>query len=139
MRKSLAILAFWAVLVPMSGVASPAAGLSVTARRTVLNGAGASVTLTGSYTCGPFTGGAPDRGVIDFTIKQSHNDEVVTGFGFLEPTMCDGRVYPFSVDMPSASELRFHRGQAVWSASGYVEGDGGLQTVSVPPTAIRIR
>jgi hypothetical protein len=111
-RRLLAVLALCAVLVGTSGAVSVAAGLTITARRAVLTGEGASVTLTGTYTCGPFPGGIPDRGVIDFT---------------------------FSVDLPSVSELRFRHGVALWSASGYVEGDGGLQTVSVPPTAIRIR
>lgn len=62
-----------------------------------------------------------------------------SGYGYLEPTACDGAIHPFSVDLPSVSELRFRRGVALWSASGYVEGGGGLQTVSVPPTEIRIR
>jgi hypothetical protein len=33
---------------------------------------------------------------------------------------------------------RFRAGAATWSASGYVEGDGGLQHTSVPPTALSI-
>jgi len=139
MRKSLAVLAFCTVLVTVGGTASAAAGLTVTARRAVLAGAGASVTLVGTYSCGPFSSGVPDSGVIDFTIRQSSAGGTVTGFGYLEPTACDGADHPFSVDLPSVSELRFRRGAAQWSASGYVEGDGGLQSVSVPPTAIRIR
>lgn len=139
MRRSLAVLAMCTVLVGTSGAVSMAAGLNVTARRAVLTGEGVSVTLTGTYTCGPFPGGVPDRGVIDFTISQPVAGGTVTGFGFLEPTACDGAVHPFSVDLPSVSELRFRRGVALWSASGYVEGGGGLQTVSVPPTEIRIR
>ncbi|HEX6683415.1 MAG TPA: hypothetical protein VF062_11495 [Candidatus Limnocylindrales bacterium] len=139
MRRSLVVLALCTVLIVTSGTASVAAGLTIAARRAVLTGAGASVTLTGTYSCGPFTGGVPDRGVVDFTIRQSLAGQTVTGFGYLEPAACDGVSHPFSVDLPSVSELRFRRGEALWSASGYVEGDGGLQTVSVPPTTIRIR
>jgi len=42
-------------------------------------------------------------------------------------------------DLAGVRELGFRRATALWSASGYVEGDGGTQTVSVSPTAIRIR
>lgn len=139
MRRTIAVLALCAIVTITSGTVAMAAGLTVTARRAVLTGAGASVTLAGTYSCGPFTGGVPDRGVIDFTIRQSADGDTITGFGFLEPTTCDGAGHAFSIDLPSVNEVLFRRGAALWSASGYVESDGSLQTVSVPPTAIRIR
>ncbi len=139
MRKSLAVLALCAVLATTAGAVSVTAGLFVTAGRALLTGAGSSVTLVGGYTCGPFAEGVPDRGVIDFTIRQTVAGGTVTGFGFLAPTVCDGQAQLFTVDLPSTSGLRFRSGAALWSASGYVEGNGGQQTVSVPPTAIRIR
>ena len=139
MRRTLAVLALCAALVITSATVAVAAGLTITARRATLTGTGASVTLTGTYSCGPFTGGVPDRGVIDFTIRQSAGGDTITGFGYLEPTICDGAGHAFAVELPSVSELRFRRGAALWSASGYVEGDGTLQSLSVPPTTIRIR
>ena len=81
----------------------------------------------------------PDRGVIDFTITQSVPGGTATGHGFLEPTACDGLSHPFAIDLAGVRELGFRRATARWSASGYLEGDGGTQTVSVSPTAIRIR
>jgi hypothetical protein len=91
MRKSLAVLAFCVILATMSGAVSVTAGLFVTANRAILTGLGTSVTLVGGYTCGPFANGVPERGVVDFTIQQSQAGGTVTGFGYLEPAVCDGQ------------------------------------------------
>jgi hypothetical protein len=139
MRKSLAVLALCVVWATASGAASVAAGLSITASRAILTGGGSSVTLVGGYTCGPFANGVPDRGTVDFTITQSLPGGTVTGFGFLTPEVCDGQAQLYTVNLPSISGQQFRSGPALWSASGYVEGNGTQQTVSVPPTSIRIR
>jgi hypothetical protein len=127
-----------ALLVP-TGPSAAQAGLTITAQSALRNPGGLSVTLAGTYSCGPFTNGVPDRGVIDFTVTQSIGDVPVTGYGYLEPTVCDGAAHRYAVEVTTFGERKFRRGPAQWSASGYVEGDGGLQHGSVPPTAIRIR
>jgi hypothetical protein len=143
MRRALTILAVsvltlsTALLIPAN--AASAAGLSVNARSALLNAGGASVTLAGTYSCGPFTSGVPDRGVIDLTVTQSAGGVTVNGYGYLEPTVCDGAAQRYAVEVTTFGAQGFRRGAAQWSASGYVEGDGGLQHGSVPPTAIRIR
>jgi hypothetical protein len=60
----------------------------------------------------------------------------VTAFGYLEPAVCDGSRQPFRVTLTGTGGMRFRPGSATWSASGYVEGDTGLQHVQVPPTPI---
>ena len=92
--------------------------------------------LAGSYACGPFASGRPDRGVIDLSVEQVHGRRTVTAFGFLEPTVCDGTSQPFAVTLTGTGGQRFRVGPATWIGSGYVEGDTGLQHVQVPPTAI---
>ena len=140
MRRALAVLAAsvliasGASLIPAGAAVAAPAGLTVTARLALRNAGGASVTVAGTYSCGPFTGGVPDRGVVDLSVTQS----AVVGYGYLEPTVCDGSARWFAVEVTSVGE-RFRRGPAQWSASGYVEGDGGMQHGYVPPTPIRIR
>jgi hypothetical protein len=81
----------------------------------------------------------PDRGVIDLTVSQSVAGLSINGYGYLEPTVCDGVAHRYAVEVTAVGEQGFRRGAAQWSASGYVEGDGGLQHGFVPPTPIRIR
>ena len=145
MRRILTVLAVSVLtlstaLVVSTGAASAAqAGLTVTARSALRNVGGEGVTLAGTYSCGPFTGGVPDRGVIDLTISQSAGGVSVIGYGYLEPTVCDGVAHGYAVEVTTVSAQKFRRGAAQWSSSGYVEGDGGLQHGHVPPTPIRIR
>jgi len=91
--------------------------------------------LAGTYSCGPFASGRPDRGVIDLTVQQARMGDTVTAFGFLEPAVCDGTAQRFEVTLTGTGG-RFQRGAATWSASGYVEGDTGAQNVHVLPTPI---
>ena len=96
------------------------------------------VVLRGTYSCGPFPGGVPERGVIDLTVRQESPSEQVTGFGFVEPTVCDGTSQRFTAEV-TAVLGSFQRGLATWSASGFVESADGTQTVFVPDTPIRIK
>jgi hypothetical protein len=96
------------------------------------------VVLRGSYSCGPFASGLPDRGAIDLSIQQRRRGNTVTALGFLEPSVCDGTSQRFNVTLTGTGEQRFQAGAATWAASGYVEGDTGLQHVHVAPTPIRI-
>jgi hypothetical protein len=145
MRRALTTLAgfvltaFIVLPAPAGAAATVGGGLTVTARSAVLDTGGMSVTLAGTYSCGPFTTGEPDRGVIDLTVTQPAGGVVVNGYGYLEPTACDGAAHRFTVEVTTFGAQPFRRGLAQWSASGYVEGDGGLQHGSVPPTTIRIR
>jgi hypothetical protein len=145
MRRTLTVLAVSvltlsiALLAPTGAASAVGDGLTVTARSAVLNAGGTSVTLAGTYSCGPFTTGVPDRGVIDLTVTQSGAGVVVNGYAYLEPAVCDGAAHRYAVEVTTFGEQRLRRGPAHWSASGYVEGDGGMQHSSVPPTAIRIR
>jgi hypothetical protein len=145
MRKALTVLAVSvvtlsiAILVPTGPAAAAQAGLTVTAHSALRNAGGVSVTLAGTYSCGPFTSGVPDRGVIDLTLTQPVGGVPVNGYGYLEPTVCDSAAHQYAIEVTTFGEQGFRRGPAQWSASGYVEGDGGLQHGSVPPTAIRIR
>ena len=110
--------------------------VAVTATTATLSPGGTSVVLEGTYSCGPFASGRPDRGVIDLTVRQTAKGDTVTAFGFLEPSVCDGSAQPFAVTLTGTGGRRFQRGAATWSASGYVEGDTGTQNVHVPPTPI---
>jgi hypothetical protein len=94
--------------------------------------------LVGTYTCGPFASGRPDRGVIDLSVQQRRAGRTVTAIGYLEPAVCDGTSEPFEVTLTSTDARRLGKGAATWSASGYVEGDTGTQTVHVPPTPIAL-
>ncbi|MEU7906244.1 hypothetical protein [Actinoplanes sp. NPDC049118] len=128
-----------ALMSPAGAAWAAQAGLTVTARVALRNAGGESVTLAGTYSCGPFTGGVPDRGVIDLTVSQSAGGVSINGYGYLEPTVCDGVAHRYAVEVTAVGEQGFRRGTAQWSSSGYVEGDDGLQHGSVPPTPIRIR
>ena len=124
-----------AVLLPAVGLAADA-GLTLTAETATLGPHRTSVVLGGTYTCGPFASGRPDRGVIDLSVQQDRAGSTVTAFGFLEPVVCDGASQPFQVTLTGTGGKQFRKGAATWSASGYVEGDTGLQHVQVPPTPI---
>ncbi|MBG0568203.1 hypothetical protein [Actinoplanes aureus] len=144
MRRTLTVLAVSVltsstVLLAPASAATAVAGLTVTARSAARQAGGAGVTLTGTYRCGPFSGGVPDRGVIDFTVSQTRGGVTVNGYGYLEPAACDGAAHRYTVEVTAVSEPGFRRGPAKWSASGYVEGDGGVQNGFVPPTPIQIR
>jgi hypothetical protein len=121
-----------------SAAAAAAVGLTVTANSAELGRDGTSVVLRGSYSCGPFASGFPDRGVIDLSIKQDRRGNTVTAFGFLEPTACDGSSQPYRVTLTGTGGERLRTGAATWAASGYVEGDTGLQHVQVDPTGITL-
>jgi hypothetical protein len=134
-RTVTVFLALIAAFIPAAGVAADA-GLTLTADTATLGAHRTSVVLGGTYSCGPFASGRPDRGVIDLTVQQTAKGDTVTAFGFLEPSVCDGSAQPFEVTLTDTGGRRFQRGAATWSASGYVEGDTGTQNVHVPPTPI---
>jgi hypothetical protein len=129
------LLGLTAVLLPAVGLAADAA-LTLTAETATLGPHRTSVVLGGTYTCGPFASGRPDRGVIDLSVQQDHASGTVAAFGFLEPAVCDGTSQLFEVTLTGTGGKRFRQGAATWIASGYVEGDTGLQHVQVPPTPI---
>ena len=143
MRRILTVLAAAvlapALLVPAGAAAAAQAGLSVTAGSVVRHPGGMTVTLTGTYSCGPFAAGVPDRGVIDLTVSQAGAAGAINGYGYLDPTACDGAAHPYTVELTTYGEQAFQRGPARWSASGYVEGDGTMQHGGAGPTPIRIR
>jgi hypothetical protein len=129
-------LALIAAVIPAVGVAADA-GLTLTADTATLGPHRTSVVLGGSYSCGPFASGLPDRGVIDLSVEQPRRDGTVAAFGFLEPSICDGTSQPFEVTLTGSGGGRFRQdAAATWRASGYVEGDTGVQHVQVSPTPI---
>jgi hypothetical protein len=121
------------------GVAGADTGLTLSVSSARLDAARTSVTLRGTYTCGPFASGLPDRGVIDLSVQQVQGTTTVNAYGYLEPAVCDGTAQPFLTTLTGTGGPRFRQGQATWSGSGYVEGDTGLQHVNVPPTPIQLR
>jgi hypothetical protein len=123
------------VLVPVDAAG---ADLTLTARSATLGSGQTSVVLRGSYTCGPFASGLPDRGVIDLTVEQVLPSRTVTAFGYLEPSVCDGTSQRYRITLTGTSGQRFRTGSATWAASGYVEGDTSLQHVHVEPTQITL-
>lgn len=129
------LLGLTTVLLPAVGLAADA-GLMLTADTATLGPHRTSVVLGGTYTCGPFASGHPDRGVIDLSVQQDRAGSTVAAFGFLEPAVCNGASQRFAVTLTGTGGKRFRQGPATWSASGYVEGDTGLQHVQVPPTPI---
>ncbi|HYN96247.1 MAG TPA: hypothetical protein VES42_20575 [Pilimelia sp.] len=131
-----AALAAAALVVPATPAA--AAGLTITGRYAFLGDTAASVVLVGQYSCGPFPGGVPERGVLDLSVEQVINGVRVNGIGYLEPTVCTGAPQWYATEL-SAYTGSFVPGAARWSASGYVEGGGGMQHVHVPPAPVRIR
>jgi hypothetical protein len=131
------LLALIAALIPAAGVAADA-GLTLTADTATLGPHRTSVVLRGAYSCGPFASGRPDRGVIDLSVEQTRTGGTVTAFGFLTPSICDGTSQPFEVTLTSPGGKRFRQDAATWSASGYVEGDTGMQHVQVLATPISL-
>jgi hypothetical protein len=148
-RIALVLLVFLATI--GSGTASAAVGngasragaaptgLTVAVRWALLGDAPTAVVLVGRYSCGPFPGGVPDRGVVDLGVTQVVNGVEVRGVGYLTPTVCDATAQWFAAELTTFGGVAFRRATAVWSASGYVEGGGGMQHVSVPPTRIRVQ
>jgi hypothetical protein len=130
------LIALVALTLPLEA-ASAQTGLTFEAKRAELAADPTVVVLRGTYSCGPFPGGVPARGVIDLTVRQARPAEQVTGFGFFEPTVCNGRPQRFAASVTAVSDS-FRRGPATWSASGFVEGTTGTQNVFVPDTPIRI-
>jgi hypothetical protein len=129
------LLTLPALLIPAAGAAADV-GLTLTADTATLGPHRTSVVLRGTYSCGPFASGRPDRGVIDLSVEQVRMGDTVTAHGFLEPAVCDGTSQSFEVTLTGTGGRRFRQGAATWSGSGYVEGDTGLQHVQVPPTPI---
>ena len=142
----MARMAVWTTVLPVAlvvlvlpvGSAGVQTGLTFETRHANLAADPIAVVLRGTYSCGPFPGGVPDRGVIDLTVRQAGTSEQVTGFGFVEPTVCDGTSQRFTAEVTAVSGS-FRRGLATWSASGFVEGANGTQNVFVPDTPIRIK
>ncbi|MDR7277124.1 hypothetical protein [Catenuloplanes atrovinosus] len=122
-----------------AATAVPDADLTVSGQWALLSDDPATVALVGKYTCGPYPGGVPDRGVIDLSVDQRVNGAIRRGTGYLTPTVCDGTPQWFAAGVTTVDGSAFRRATATWSASGYVEGPGGLQHGAVPPTTIQIR
>lgn len=143
--RRIALVLMVIVAVIGSGTASAAradtaaSGLTVAVRWALLGDAPTTVVLVGRYTCGPFPGGVPDRGVVDLDVTQVVDATEVRGIGYLTPTVCDGTAQWFAAELTTFGGAAFRRAAATWAASGYVEGGGGMQHGSVPPTRIRIR
>jgi hypothetical protein len=131
------LLALIAAVIPAAGAAADT-GLSLTADTATLGPNRTSVVLRGTYSCGPFASGRPDRGVIDLSVQQTRMGGMLAAIGYLEPSICDGTSQPFEVTLTGTGSKRFRQGAATWSASGYVEGDTGLQHVQIPPTPISL-
>lgn len=125
--------------VTLAPAAEAGADLTLTASSARLGPDRTSVVLRGSYTCGPFASGLPDRGVIDLSVQQVRGVTTVTAYGYLEPSVCDGSAQPYRITLTGTSGQRFRVGSATWAASGYVEGDTGLQHVHVEATSISLR
>lgn len=125
--------------VTLAPAAEAGADLTLTASSARLGPDRTSVVLRGSYTCGPFASGLPDRGVIDLSVQQVRGVTTVTAYGYLEPSVCDGSAQPYRITLTGSSGQRFRVGSATWAASGYVEGDTGLQHVHVEATSISLR
>ena len=127
-------------LVAVSGALPVAAdpGLTLSAAGADLGPGRTTVVLSGEYSCGPFVSGHPDRGVIDLTVQQVKPRRTVTAYGYLEPTVCDGTDQPFATTLTVTGTTPLRVGRATWSGSGYVEGDTGLQHVTVAPTSITL-
>jgi hypothetical protein len=143
LRRTVLLVVATTAMVLGSWLAPPAqatadSGLALTASSAKLGPGRTSVVLRGTYTCGPFASGRPDRGVIDLTVQQVRRAGTVTAFGYLEPSVCDGRAQSYAVTLTGTGGLRFTTGPATWSGSGYVEGDTGLQHVHVDATPIII-
>jgi hypothetical protein len=136
-RAVMVLLVLTAILASAVGAAADP-GLTLAAETATLGPDRTSVVLRGTYTCGPFATGLPDRGVIDLSIEQGRPGGTVASFGYLEPSVCDGTSQPLEVTLTGTGGKRFRRGAAAWSASGYVEGDTGVQHVQVPPTPITL-
>lgn len=141
MRRLLAVLLslVTALLAAPAQAASASAGLTVGVRWALLGDDPTTVILVGRYTCGPFPGGVPDRGVLDLSVDQVVDGVTVRGIGYLTPTVCDGQPQWYAAELTTYGGATFRRAAATWSASGYVEGGGGMQNTYVPPTAVRIR
>src|SRR4029453_18607479 len=92
------LLGLTAVLLPAVGLAADT-GLMLTADTATLGPRRISVVLAGTYTCGPFASGHPDRGVIDLSVQQDRAGSTVAAFGFLEPAVCDGASQRFEVTL----------------------------------------
>ena len=136
-RAVMVVLVLTAILAAAGGAAADP-GLTLAAETATLGPDRTTVMLRGTYSCGPFATGVPDRGVIDLSIEQGHAGGTVAGFGYLEPSVCDSTSQPFEVTLTGTGGKRFRQGAAAWSASGYVEGDTGVQHVQVPPTLITL-
>jgi hypothetical protein len=138
-RRTVLLLAVvWATAMVAAGGVEAQDGLTVTATSAQVGPHRTSVVLRGSYSCGPFASGVPDRGVIDLSIEQVRGGQTVTAYGFLEPSVCDGSPQPFEVLLTGTGGKRFRAGVATWAGSGYVEGDTGLQHIQVAPTPITL-
>ena len=123
----------------LSGTAAAAAdGLTLSASGARLEPGRTTVVLEGSYSCGPFASGLPDRGVFDLTVQQVRRGRTVTAIGYYEPSVCDGSSQSFAATLTTVDGARFTTGPATWTGSGYVEGDSGLQNVHVGPEPITL-
>ena len=137
-RTILVLVVISAATVSAAAVVAADAGLTVTATSAGLGPHRTSVVLRGTYSCGPFASGLPDRGVIDLSVEQVRRGHPATAYGYLEPSVCDGTPQSFDVTLTGTGGQRFRAGAATWAGSGYVEGDTGLQHVQVAPTPITL-
>ena len=115
LRRTVPLLAVvWAATLGGAGgigAAAAADGSTVTANSAQIGPEGTSVVLRGSYSCGPFTSGVPDRGVIDLSIVQARGGHEVAAIGYLEPSVCDGTLQPFEVTLTATGGQRLRAGE----------------------------
>jgi hypothetical protein len=126
-----------AALAPATAVAADG-GLTLSASGARLGPGRTTVVLEGTYSCGPFASGLPDRGVLDLTVQQVRRGRTVTALGYLEPTVCDGTAQDYAATLTTIDGARFTTGPATWTGSGYVEGDSTMQHVHVGPEPITL-
>lgn len=125
-------------LAPVAG-AAPGPSLQVKVSGAQLAPSGLQVTLSGTYSCGPFSA-ASDYGVVDLTLRQSSGGVTTTGYGYLFLTVCDGGTQTWSATVDSVGGP-FVAGRAQVSGSGYAcdPAGGPCAFDSFGPTTLRLR
>jgi hypothetical protein len=126
-------------LVSLAPAASAAPTLQVTVSSARLVPGGLQVTLSGRYTCGPFSAGS-DYGVVDLTLTQSAGGSSTTGYGYLFLNVCDGAAHGWSTTVDSVG-APFVAGRGQVTGSGYAcdPSGGPCAFGSFGPTGVRIR
>ena len=85
-------------------------GLAASVQRARLQADPHLVTLSGTYTCGPFTGGG-EWGVLDLSLLQGEMGPP-GGIGYVYPEVCDGTPQPWTETVETFGDP-FRRGAAL--------------------------